>query len=257
MENYLLPLRPDVICIVFLNINSDAVVKHTARLERMGKTQLPVAVRSALNSAAFNVKKNTMPAQAKASFIQRKPTFFQANSKVTPAKGLAVKNMQAIVGFVPKSGTDKSVDDLEQQEHGGDIMGRSFIPLATARTGGSWNKNVKSNLRISDVKKKIVDASDAKGGNDKEKFIKSALHAGKGGFVIGTGTNSEGNRTLFHIRSIKRIGKSTVIKSIAVFSVKGGRKVNPGATHFMELASRKSATRMEEYFITAAKKMIR
>lgn len=243
-----------VILGMILNINSDALVKHTARLERIGKAAMPVAVRTSLNSTAFDVKTNTMPAMAKRTFEERKPTFFKANSKVETAKGLDIENMQATVGFKPKTGTDKSVDDLEQQEHGGNIGGRSFIPLAAARTGNSWNKNVRSNLRISDVKKKIVDVEDAKGRSDKEKYIKSALHAGKGGFVLSTGRS--GVRSLMHIRSIVRKGKSTIVKSKAIFSVKAGRKVQPPATHFMERSSLQSAGKMEHFFIKEAEKQI-
>jgi len=239
-----------------LNINTNELVRFTAKLERINRSALPVAVRSALNKAAFDVKGNTMPAGAKEVFIQRKPTFFKANSKVAPATGFSIESMKATVGFLPKSGNDKSVDDLKQQEEGGAIHGRSFIPLAKARTGGSWNRNVKAGARISDIRKRIVDANKASGASDKEKYIKSAIHAGKGGFVIGTGKNSKGNRTLFSIRSIIRKKGMTIVNSVALFSVKGGREVRPGATHFMEKASLKSARGMDQYFINEAKKQI-
>lgn len=195
-----------------------------------------------------------MPASAKANFVQRKATFFKANSRVETAKGLDMGSMKATVGFIPKSGTDKSVDDLEQQEHGGAIGGRAFIPLAEARTSGSWNKTVRSNMRISDVKKRIVDSKDVSGANDKVKFIKSAIHAGKGGFVLGN--EKDGERSLVHIRSIVRKGKNTIVKSKTVFNVRGGRKVNPPATHFMEKASLQSAGKLEEIFIKEAERQI-
>lgn len=220
----------------------------------MAKHVLPVAVRSTLNGAAFDVKKSSMPISAKKNFIQRKPTFFKANSRVETAKGLDMKNMKAIVGFIPKTGTDKSVDDLEQQEHGGDIGGRAFIPLAAARTSGSWNKTVRNKMRISDVKKKVVDINDTTGANDKVKYIKSAMHAGKGGFVLGS--EKDGKRSLMHIRSIVRKGKNTIVSSKAVFSVKGGRKVTPPTTHFMEKASLQSAGKLEDIFIKEANRQI-
>ncbi len=242
---------------MILNINSDAVVRHTHRLEQMGRSFIPIAIRNTLNSAAFDVKTNTMPATAKANFIQRKPTFFKANSRVQTAKGVDIRSMVAIVGFQPKSGTDKSVDDLKQQEHGGSIDGRSFIPLISARTSGSWLKNVKSNMRISDVRKKIVDASKVDGKNDKEKFIKSAIHAGKGGFVLGVDKNGNGNRSLVQVRGITRNGRNTLVKSVTVFSVKGGRKVTPKATHFMQNASEESTGKMEDIFKRHAERLIK
>lgn len=239
-----------------LKLNSDALVKHTARLERMSRSALPVAVRSTLNSAAYDVKKRTMPASAKATFTQRKPSFFKASSKVAPATGFDIAGMKATVGFVSKGGTDKSVEDLQQQEHGSSIDGRSFVPRKEARTGGSWTGNVRAAARISDIRNRIVDSANGRGRSNKEKYIRSALHAGKGGFVIGTGKNGRGSRTLYRIRSIVRKGARTIVNSQPLFSVKGGRLVKPKATHFMEKASLQSADLLNQYFITHATKQL-
>jgi hypothetical protein len=236
-----------------LNINTDAVVKHTARLERMHRSALPVAIRGALNKTAFDVKKNTMPAEAKKAFIQRKPTFLKATSKVEPAKGFDIRTMKSTVGF---AGNSQAVEDLEMQEGGGQIGGRAYIPLKQARAGGNWKKNVRAAVRISDIKNRIVDSRNAKGKNNAQKFTKSAIHAGKGGFVIGNRKKGNGNKTLFQIRSIKRIGRDTVIKSVPLFSVKRGKKVSPKPTHFMERASVESAADMERHYIAEAKKQI-
>ena len=51
-----------------LNINSDAVVKFTNKLEKMKKFDLPIAIRVTLNDAAFDVKQNVSEdAQKKAA----------------------------------------------------------------------------------------------------------------------------------------------------------------------------------------------
>lgn len=219
----------------------------------MHRSALPVAVRGTLNRAAFDVKKNTMPAAAKTTFIERKPTFFKANSKVAPAVGFDVRNMKATVGFTPKGGTDQSVDDLEQQERGGSIGGRAFIPLAQARAGGSWRRNVKASARISDIKNKVVDSRRASGRSSREEYIKSAVHAGKGGWLIGNRVKG-GNKYLFQVRSLKRIDGRMMVKAVPMFAVKRRRKVNPKATHFMQQASTKSAGQMETYYAEEAKK---
>jgi hypothetical protein len=240
----------------FIDINSDALVKHTARLERLHRSALPVAVRNTLSRAAFDVKKETMPASAKRSFVERKATFFKANSKVTPAQGFNIASMQAVVGFVPKGAPDHAVEDLEQQEGGGTIEGRSYIPLPQARVSKSWRKNVRSNARISDIKSRVIDARKAKGRNAKERFIKSAVHAGKGGFVLGDRRTAGGNRILFQVRGIHREKGKMLIKSIPLFALKSGRKVEPKATHFMRQASYRSAAKMNQYFIEEAQKQI-
>jgi len=239
---------------VVLNINTDAVVRFTAKLERMHRSALPVAIRGALNNAAFDVKKTTMPASAKKAFTQRKPSFFSANSRVQQAQGFDIKAMKATVGFVAKSG-DQAVEDLQQQEEGGSISGRGFIPLDYSRVGNSRGKNVRAPNRISKIKARIVDSKRSKGKTRGQRFIKAAVHAGKGGLVIGNNTRN-GHRFLFLIRSVKRVGKDTKINSLPLFAVQAGRKVKPKPTHFMKKASEISAAKMEEYFIKQAKKQI-
>src|SRR5687767_16018423 len=91
-----------------LNINSDAVVKHTNTLEKMHRSAMPLAIRNTLNSVAFDVKKNTMPASAEREFVTRAPNFFKANSRVEMARGWNVDSMQSVVGFIPK---DQAVED--------------------------------------------------------------------------------------------------------------------------------------------------
>jgi len=243
---------------MILNINTDAVVAFTAKLEKLHRSALPVAVRTALNSAAFDVKTETMPASADRTFIKRQANFFKANSKVEQAKGFDMKSMAAKVGFVPFSGTNKAVDDLEQQEYGGGIDGRSFIALAQARTGRSWKRKPRAPYRMAQVLSNTVNAKDAKGKTEAEKFTKSAIHAGKGGFVIGNLVTSKGNKVVFEIRSVKRLkGGDTVIRSIPVFAVQRDRVVRPPATGFMRKSSLESASKIEEFYIEAAKKQIR
>lgn len=239
-----------------IDINTRAVVAYTRTLERMHRSALPVAIRSALNSAAYDVKKETMPREADSTFEKRKPTFFKANSKVVPAQGFDLRTMQATVGFVGKNAPDQAVEDLEQQEHGGTIGGRSFVPLVNARTGRSWKKNVRANARISDIKSRIVDANDARGKNPEQKFVKSAVHAGKGGWVLGNRTTPKGNRILFQVRSLKRIKGNMMVKSVPMFALKAKRKVQPKATHFMQKASEASGAKIAGFYMSAAQKQI-
>lgn len=243
---------------MILNINTDAVVAYTNKLEKLHRSALPVAIRSALNSAAFDVKMKTMPAAADGTFVKRQANFFKANSKVEQAKGFDMRAMTAKVGFVPFSGTNKAVDDLEQQEYGGGIDGRSFIALAAARTGRNWKRKPRAPYRMSQVLSNTVNAKDAKGKTDAERFTKSAIHAGKGGFVIGNKVTSKGNKIVFEIRSVKRLkGGDTVIKSIPVFAVQKDRIVRPPATGFMRKSSLESASKIEDFYIVAAKRQIK
>lgn len=239
-----------------ININTSAVVRHTARLEKLHRSALPVAVRQTLSKAAFDVKMRTMPAQADKNFEKREPNFFKANSKVTPAKGFDMKSMVATVGFIPLKGTNKAVDDLKQQEDGGNIGGRTFIALRDARVSGSWRKKPRARMRLADIDNKIIDSKKGKGKNSRERFTRSALHAGKGGFVLGEKKTSGGSRILFEIRSVVRKKGNTVVKSKPIYAVKSGRVVKPAATHFMRKASLQSAKGMEIMYIAEANKQI-
>lgn len=250
---------------IHLNIGADAVLKHTVRLERIHRSALPVAVRQSLNRAAFDVKTNTMPKEAK-RFIQRSPTFFRATSKVAPAQGFDIRTMVATVGFMPQSGIKESgsaTENLEQQENAGQIEHRAFIPLAAARAGGSWRRRVVAKRTLAYInsrqsvgaQRSIVDALHSTSKNKKVRFIRAALAAGKGGFVLGT-EKRNGARKLLAINSIKRVGRNLEINSTAIYNVKAKRKVNVKSTKFMRKASLYSAKSIEKYYGEEAKKQI-
>lgn len=240
-----------------ININTDAAVVFTNKLERMKKSALPNAVRETLSRVALEVKKKTMPAQANRAFENRSPNFFKANSRVEFARGYNIATMQSTVGFTEKGlkgENNFAVKDLEQQEHGGTIKGRSFVPLPTARQGNSNQGLVKPKNRLSKIKK-IVNSRNSRGKNKAQKFIIAANEAGRGGYVIGGG-----NKILFRVKSL---GKSTSLKTrrqkitvepLYVFRRKG--KVRPKATHFMERASLLSAREIDSIYIQEAKKQL-
>lgn len=246
---------------VVLDINADAVVRHSARLGELSKSALPVSIRQALNRAAFDVKTVTMPETSRI-FIHRMPTFFKSQSKVDPAIGFDIHTMEAVVGFIP-GGADKekghATEDLEEQEHGGNIDSRAFIPLRTARVGRNWRRNVRTDLRLSKIRRQIFDSENENlhgTANDKEAFTLSAIYAQRGGFVIGNIKNSKGHRMLMRIDSVKRKGKDTEVHSTPIYSVEGGRSVKPKATHFMEKASNMSAAKIERFYRQEADKRI-
>lgn len=233
-----------------LNVNADALVKYANALEKIKKSALPVAVRGALNNAAFDVKQNTMPAKAAATFVQRSPKFFIANSKVQMAAGFEISKMTATVGFVENKlvnqSTNFAVKDLQQQEDSGQIKGRAFIPTLFARKGNNQRGLVKPNLQLRKIKNSIVDASKIAGNNDRQKYILAAKSAGVGGFVLY-------KNMLYKVKSLKAKSK---VERIPIYSVKKSRSVNVHATGFMRTASVDSSRKLEGYFVEQAKKQI-
>jgi hypothetical protein len=232
------------------DVDSRAIAKHVQTLQGLHRSALPVVIRQTLNAAALDVKRRTMPKESDV-FTHRKATFFKANSGVNFAQGLDVNTMQSEVGFKPKAG-DKShsVEDLQEQEHGGAIPNRALIALPKARVGGSWDKNVQVKNRLGNIRKNLVDSrNNVKRG--KQGFIRSALHAGVGGYVL----NQDHSRILL-IKSISRVGNRTVVKTDTIESVKKGRKAKVKATHFMQKATLETQKEMEVMFVGYAEKKI-
>lgn len=261
-----------------LSIDSKALSDHSARLLRLTETAMPMAARNTINKAAFDVKQNTMPAQAGRTFVKREPNFLRANSRVGPARGTDLNNMQSTVGFmnlkpVAVRRKDLAVQDLEEQEEGGAIGGRAFVPLKGARVSGQYRRKVKQALRTSALPNQLIDSEgpSAVGINSRQKYIKAAMHAGKGGFVLGNIRNSKGARMLLRVNSIARVSRTytskktgrsytrgnTVVNATAIYSVKSGNVAKVKATHFMRKASNESAAKMEANYALEAQKMIR
>lgn len=237
-----------------LYINTSAIREHANRLERMGKSLLPVVVRQTLNAAAYDVKTETMPEEA-ARFIHRKPTFFKANSGVTQAQGMEVNSMAAIVGFKPKANDrSHSVEDLEQQEEGGVIPhSRAFITLKQGRISQQWQKNPMTR-NYEQAIGTAIDSKKSLGKSGKQQFVRAAFEgAAKNKLVIGNFTNGNGNKIAWRINAIIPMeGDQVHIDATPVFAVKKDRKVDIKETHFMRKAALDTQKKMEAMFIKNA-----
>jgi len=240
---------------IVLNVNTEAVKNHTKKLSELNKSAFPVAVRQALNSAAFDVKQNTMPKSAGAAFTQRSPNFFKATSTVDMAKGFDVSSMQSRVGFdegkAKAVGNKAAVSELEQQEHGTKIEDHSFTPLKSSRVGNSENKLVRANARLRRIKEqKIVFQSAAKGKSEGEKFAKSVMFAGKGGLVMG---EYRGKKILWRVNSINK-NEEGRFKLTGLYLYNKGQSITPPKSGFMKSASLESGQKIDDYYIEQAEK---
>ena len=75
------------------NVNTDATIALTARLERLNKSAFPSSVRSTLNDAAFEMKKKNILVSAKKNMEVRNPSFFRKFTGVKRESGFDVKSM--------------------------------------------------------------------------------------------------------------------------------------------------------------------
>lgn len=251
---------------MILNVHTDNLLAYSEKLKTLNRSAFPVAIRGALNDTAFMMKKETMPKHAKMAFIERQPNFFKANSRVEMATGFDINKMVSTMGMV-SSGlhnqeTNYAVRDLEQQEQGGTIHGRSFKPLPAARKSGTGN--VRANSRISQLLKagNVIDAKDSRpnrGGftssamaqNSKmQQFIKASLHAGVGGYVLG-------GRILWKVTRITRHGDgSTSFKKQKLFSFSKGGVAKVKARGFIREAALEVQKEMEFFYKLQANKQI-
>ncbi len=239
---------------MILNINTSAAVKFTNTLEKLHKSALPSAVRGALNKAAFDVKTNTMPAAAAKKFTNRQPNFFKANSHFENATGFDLSKMRATVGFIESGLNGKNnfaVKDLQQQESGGNINGKSFIPKVYARKGTSKKALVKPNNRLESIKN-IVNAKQSKGKNDREKFVIASVIAGKGGMVLY-------KNILWRIDSFAKSNvkkQFSIVKRTPLYSHVPGRSVHVKQTGFMKKSSVQSGSKIEQFYFHEAERQI-
>lgn len=238
-----------------ININTKEVSRFADTLSKIRKSLLPRAVMATLNDAAFDVKAKTMPFQAKTEFVNRQPNFFKANSSVQKASPGSIEGMQSKVGFTSEklniNEKNYAVKDLEQQENGGKIKGKAFIPLDEARKGGK-NTLVRPNARLSKIKN-LVDANKVSGKTKGQKFLHAASIAGKGGF-------------LFYDNILWRVDSGMVASSIKtkklklkvtpLYSHKTGRQVQVKRTQFMRTASLLSGNKLNGFFKIQAERLI-
>lgn len=222
-----------------LNVDTNAVIKFTNKLEKLNKSAFPNAVRGALNSAAFDVKSRTLQKSTDKNFEKRQANFFKANSRVEMAKGNIVSEMVATVGMRDLSGTNYAVKDLEQQESGGVIGGKSFIPMDTARTGKSNKRLVQKKNRLRGIKN-VVSAK-----KNSKPIVVAAVKVGVGGHVISN------KNILFRVDSLAR-NRAGRIKLTPIYSYKRNRTVKVKATHFMREAAEESGSRIEKFYMIQA-----
>lgn len=228
------------------NVNTDSTVVLTNKLEKLHRAAFPNAVRGTLNSLAFDVKSKTMPEQVQKDFVNRQKNFFKANSRVEKAVGFNVDNMSSAVGFKSLGKKNKAVDDLEQQERGGVIGGRSFVPMDSSRVSRSSKRNVSKRNRISGIKN-IVKTKEMPGSSKGVKLIKAVTLAERGGYVLT-------DNALMRVENLKRKSGRWKFKLKAIYSFKKDRTVKIKATHFMKKATEITAKKIDKIYFDEAER---
>lgn len=231
---------------IILDVNTNANIILTAKLERLNKSAFPSAVRSTLNDAAFEMKKVNILASAKMNMTVRNPTVFKKFTGVKRAAGFNVSSMYSEVGFIPKDGLSgsKVPEGMEHNEVGGsDNSGAMY--LGKTRTSNSLKKRVRRSARFN--KSKIAKGTSSSVKSKKLAFMANVyaslkenaptfIQTSKGKFLVkvhSIGKGDDGKRDIkldFLMRSRKQ------------------RPAKAKATHFNREAATKTSKQIEGFY---------
>lgn len=229
------------------NVNTNANIILTNKLERLNKSAFPSAVRSTLNDAAFAMKKGNILDSAKRNMTVRNPSFFRKFTGVNRAKGYDIRSMQSEVGFVNtdpnKQKGQKAIVGMEHNEVGGsDNTGAMYLPKA--RTSNSANRLVRKKSRFN--KSNIVQTGGSKSRSKKAQFIANAyvsakqkkpafIETSKGKFLVQvTKFDSDHKKLKIKMDFLMRSRKQNVAKA--------------KATHFNKEAALKTQKQIEVFY---------
>jgi hypothetical protein len=133
-----------------IDVNTDASIQLTAKLEKLHRSAFPSAVRNTLNDVAFETKK-LIPQKAEGNFTIRQKNLFKRMSIVEKAKGWNLNSMVSKVGIDGSKGGLS--DGLEKQETGGNLKGRKLTPHNMGRISGNYAKKLKVKNQFSKIDK--------------------------------------------------------------------------------------------------------
>ena len=246
-----------IVNVFTLDINTDACVVFAAKLEKLNKSALPMAVRGTLNAAAFNVKQVTLDKSASKHFIRRAPTFFKAFTAVNKANGYNINSMQSEVGMYDRGQptAHTAIKHMETQEHGGNInTGADY--LKGSRAGSLSRKVTRSNYfdksNLIDPAKSSQRFSGPR--SKKSMLVAEAVMAKKLNKPISLLTSK--GRFLVKVTGVTmRKGKRKGSVKITSKLIMMQRKHAPiKATHFSREAALATVKNMDDMFYQEAKK---
>ena len=132
------------------NVNTDATIILTAKLERLNKIAFPSAVRASLSDAAFYMKQSGISNSANKNLTVRNRTVFKKFTGVEKARfNRNIEQMKASVGFIPKDGVkgSKVPQGMEANEAGG-VDSDGWMYMSKTRVSGSSKRLVRTGSRF-------------------------------------------------------------------------------------------------------------
>lgn len=242
-----------------LNVNNDAVIHLTAKLERLHKSAFPSAVRSTLNDSAFLMKQKNILESAKNNMTVRNQAFFKRYTGVKRATGFKISTMHSESGFSNSNDikAKKALEGMEHNEVGG-IDDTGAMYLAKARTSNTLKKMVRKKARFD--KSKLAKGTSSNMRKKKLSNIANMMASVKENAPTFIETSK--GKFLVHVKSIssRNVGKRKGKMDIKLDFLMRSRKRNVAkakATNFVKEASLKTAKQIESFYIKNANYQIK
>jgi hypothetical protein len=238
-----------------ITVDTKEIVKLTAQLTSVHRAAFPNAVRFTLSDLAFDVKKNTLlPALSQSEMIIRSPQFFKRYSGAQKATGWDISAMQSQVGMIPSGGATKAVGRLKEQEEGGTLTNRSFVPDIKVRIGA----NERGRVRRSGYMNRLSLVGHISRG-DKLSLIRTVT-----GTRISSGGSGKGNviiygSVLYEIQGFKRIRQSDIIKLHLkkLYAYRKDREIHLKPQRFMQRSAMESGQKLQDIFNKNAERQLK
>lgn len=225
-----------------IDVNNDAVIGLTAKLESLHRSAFPSAVRNTLNNAAFETKK-LVPKVASQKFITRNKSFFKAFTVVDKAVGFNINNMKSTTGIDSSKGS-RIADGLVAQENGGNVKSGKLIAHDDARVSKSKSKKVSGRNKHNKVNyHDATSAFKAHRGTRKSKFVAavhSASKSGKNHMMLKTGSRG----MVYQISGVK--GSKFKVKKL--YSVRNTKKSRVQGVGFMKKSGQLASKKIHQFY---------
>lgn len=234
------------------NLNTSELTILSNKLDRIGRSELPLAIRGTLNDMAFKMKgyrqRGEIDKMAEKSFdYKRDKNFIKSMSGAEKATGFNTKKMVSKAGIIKTSGKNKVAEGLFAQETGNDIN-KKTTPLDGSRTAKNRSKKVGRQSRLRNLNP--IDARELR----KNKFIAKAISSKNKKrmlLVKGSGTDLIGR-----VRTFKRKKGTVDIKIEWLYRVADNINIKLKKRPFIKKAAKNVGKDMDKIFVENANKRL-
>jgi hypothetical protein len=137
-----------------MQINTNQLRQFGNNLIKIKTISFPEIMNRVLNTTAYNINNKLKKETIQTKFIKRN-NFAPMTIRYTKAIGYDMNTMNAMVGQLTNAGTNNTKTILEENELGQTVNAKTkhtTLGLKTIRTGNTFNKTIKKENRISNLK---------------------------------------------------------------------------------------------------------